>query len=313
MRRLLSAVCGAAMLFVPAFVTAQPARDAKLLLTVVDQTGAIIPNAVVTAVRIDDPAKTVLGPVKTTDKGMATLTDLQPGVYLIEVEFPGFEKRTLKDVRLRSGENKQVAILTIQGLQDSVTVARDKQVAAADPKTTFETKLTREQIEALSDDPDDMRRQIMEMGGPDAVLRIDSFVGGQLPPKSQIKSIHIARDQFAAESHFAGAHFIDIITQPGMGPIRGGTNFRLRDSALNARNPMTPTKGAEQTRRLRLQPRWIAAQGAHVVQPLGQRHRLVRHPQPLRIDGQTASPGPRTSTCSGSATTSSPTAVSITR
>jgi len=236
------------LLLVPAFVTAQPARDAKLLLTVIDQSGAIIPNAIVTAVRMDDPAKTVLGPVKTTDKGLATLTDLQPGVYLIEAEFPGFDKRTMKDVRLRSGENKQVAILAIQGLQDSVTVARDKQIAATDPKSTFETKLSREQIEALSDDPDDMRRQIMEMGGPDAVLRIDSFVGGQLPPKSQIKSIHIARDQFAAESHFAGAHFIDIITQPGMGPIRGGTNFRLRDSALNARNPMTATKGAEQTR-----------------------------------------------------------------
>jgi len=248
MRRLLSAVCGVILLLVPAFVTAQPARDAKLLLTVIDQSGAIIPNAIVTAVRMDDPAKTVLGPVKTTDKGLATLTDLQPGVYLIEAEFPGFDKRTMKDVRLRSGENKQVAILVIQGLQDSVTVARDKQIAATDPKSTFETKLSREQIEALSDDPDDMRRQIMEMGGPDAVLRIDSFVGGQLPPKSQIKSIHIARDQFAAESHFAGAHFIDIITQPGMGPIRGGTNFRLRDSALNARNPMTATKGAEQTR-----------------------------------------------------------------
>jgi hypothetical protein len=80
------------------------------------------------------------------------------------------------------------------------------------------------------------------------VLRIDSFVGGQLPPKSQIKSIHIARDQFAAESHFAGAHFIDVITQAGVGPIRGGTNFRLRDDALNARNPMTATKGAEQSR-----------------------------------------------------------------
>ena len=248
MRRLLSAIVCAALLLVPAVLAAQPARDAKLLLTVVDQTGAIIPNAQVTAVRIDDPAKNVIGPVKTTDKGQATLIDLQPGVYLIEVEFPGFEKRTLKDIRLRSGENKQVAILTIQGLQDSVTVARDKQVTAADPKSTFGTALTREQIEALSDDPDEMRKQIMDMGGPDAVLRIDSFVGGQLPPKAQIKSIHIARDQFAAESHYAGAHFIDIITQPGLGPLRGGTNFRLRDSALNARNPMTASKGPEQTR-----------------------------------------------------------------
>jgi hypothetical protein len=247
MRRVLSIACCTLALLLPTFAFAQAARDARLTLTVIDQTGAIIPNAVVTAVRTGDPAKAVLGPVKTTDKGVATLTDLQPGAYMIEAEFPGFEKRTLNDIRLKPGDNKHVAILVVQGVQDSVTVQRDRQVTAADPKSTFGTTLSREQIEALSDDPDDMRRQIMDMA-PDAVLRIDSFVGGQLPPKAQIKSIHIARDQFAAESHYAGAHFIDIITQPGVGPLRGGTNLRFRDSALNARNPLTASKGPEQTR-----------------------------------------------------------------
>jgi hypothetical protein len=245
MTRVFSAFCCALLLLVLPSAAAAQARDARLLLTVLDQTGAIIPNAVVTAVRLDDAKKTVIGPVKTSDKGVATLTDLLPGMYAVEAEFPGFEKRMMPSVRLRAGENKQVAILAIQGLQDSVTVERDKQVSAADPKTTFGTALTREQIEALSDDPDEMRRQIMDMA-PDAVLRIDSFVGGQLPPKAQIKSIHIARDQFAAESHYAGAHFIDIITQPGIGPMRYGTRLNFRDSALNARNPLTPTKGNEQ-------------------------------------------------------------------
>ena len=230
--------------------TAAPARAqtraARLLLTVVDQTGAVIPNATVTVAPANEPTK-VIGPVKANDAGLATLEGLAPGVYEIRAEFPAFEPRVMKDIRLRAGDNKQVAILTIQNLEDEVTVARDKQAAAADPKSTFGTALTREQIEALSDDPDEMRRQIMDMA-PDAVLRIDSFEGGQLPPKAQIKSIHITRDQFAAESHYAGAHFIDIITQPGMGPIRGGTNFRFRDRALNASNPMTNFKGPEQSR-----------------------------------------------------------------
>ena len=246
MKRVWIALCCAVLLgWSPA--GAQGARDARLVLTVVDQSGSILPNAVVTAVRVDDPAKAVIGPVKTTDKGAATLTSLVPGVYTIEVEFPGFEKRIMKEIRLRAGENKHVAILTIQGLIDSITVGRDKQAAAADPKSTFGTTLTREQIEALSDDPDEMKRQIMDMA-PDAVLRIDSFEGGQLPPKAQIKSIHITRDQFAAESHYAGAHFIDIITQPGIGPLRFTTRLGFRDSALNARNPLTAVKGPEQSR-----------------------------------------------------------------
>ena len=238
--------CALAVVSSSAVAAAQGARDARLLITVVDQTGAIIPNAVVTAVRVDDPSKAVIGPVKTSDKGLATLEKLTAAVYTIEVEFPGFEKRIMKDLRLRAGDNKQVAILVIQGLQDAITVERDKQAAAADPKSTFGTALTREQIEALSDDPDEMRRQIMDMA-PDAVLRIDSFEGGQLPPKAQIKSIHITRDQFAAESHFAGAHFIDIITQPGVGPVRVNTRLGMRDSALNARNPLTPEKGLERS------------------------------------------------------------------
>jgi hypothetical protein len=246
MKRLLIAVWLLVSVVVPAAAQAQAAREAKLLLTVVDQSGAVIPNATVTATRIEDPAKAVIGPVKSNEKGLATLEGLTPGTYVIQAEFPGFEPRVMKDVRLRTGDNRQVAILTIQSLQDEVTVGRDKQVAAADPKSTFGTALTREQIEALSDDPDEMRRQIMDMA-PDAILRIDSFEGGQLPPKAQIKSIHIARDQFAAESHYAGAHFIDIITQPGMGPIRGGTNFRFRDRSLNASNPQTNFKGPEQS------------------------------------------------------------------
>ena len=247
MTRVFSALCCAlAIVSSPAVAAAQAARDARLLITVVDQTGAIIPNATVTAVRVDDPSKAVIGPVKSNDKGLATLEKLATAVYTIEVEFPGFEKRIMKDLRLRAGDNRQVAILVIQGLQDSITVERDKQAAAADPKSTFGTALTREQIEALSDDPDEMRRQIMDMA-PDAVLRIDSFEGGQLPPKAQIKSIHITRDQFAAESHYAGAHFIDIITQPGVGPVRVNTRLGLRDSALNARNPLTPEKGLERS------------------------------------------------------------------
>src|SRR5262249_18572305 len=77
------------------------------------------------------------------------------------------------------------------------------------------------------------------------ILRVDSFEGAQLPPKSQIKSIHITRDAFAAENHFAGGLFIDIITQPGIGALRGGGFMRLRDGALSARNPFATRKGPE--------------------------------------------------------------------
>ncbi len=55
-------------------------------------------------------------------------------------------------------------------------------------------------------------------------------------------------DQYAAQNHggVAGMMFIDIMTQPGNGPLRGSADFTFRDDGLNARNPFTPVKGVEQ-------------------------------------------------------------------
>jgi hypothetical protein len=224
---------------------AQAARG-RLIITVVDTSGAVIPDATVTVVGIDDATKAaVIAPVKSSEKGVATLEALAAGRYSISATFPGFEVGLLKDVRVRGGDNKHLVVLPIRKMETEVTVGRDAQAVAADPRARFGTALTREQIEALSDDPDEMAQQLQDLAGPNAVLRIDSFEGGRLPPKSQIKSIHITRDAFAAENHFAGGLFIDIITQPGVGSLRGGGRIGLRDGSMSARSPLTTTKGPE--------------------------------------------------------------------
>lgn len=218
----------------------------RLIVTVVDTSGAVIPDATVTVAGIDDATKgTEIAPVKTSDKGLATFESIPQGRYSVSGVFPGFEVGLLKDVRVRNGDSKHLLVLPIKKMETEVTVGRDAQAVAADPRARFGTALTREQIEALSDDPDEMAQQLQDMAGPNSVLRIDSFEGGRLPPKSQIKSIHITRDAFAAENHFAGGLFIDIITQPGVGALRGGGNLRLRDGSMSARSPFTARKGPE--------------------------------------------------------------------
>ena len=250
----MTAVLVAALLLAP---PAQGARDARVTVTVVDQTGAVIPNAKVTVTPAVDPkavpapAAPAAEPATTNDKGVATITGLTPGRFAISADFPGFEPRTLKDIALRAGDNKHVLVLAIQGLQDSVTVSRDAREAASDRRTTFGSAMTREQIEALSDDPDEMSQQLQDIAGGNAVIRVDSFEGSRLPPKSAIKAIHITRDAFAAENHFAGGLFIDIITQPGIGPLRTNMNVRLRDGSMSGRPPAefaeTRAKGPERT------------------------------------------------------------------
>jgi hypothetical protein len=245
MKHLLLALYLAAACAANAF--AQPASPATLRVTVVDPSNAIVVGATVTVTGAEPATRTQSVPIATTaDNGVATLTGLAPGRYTIQAEFPGFETRTLQEVRIRGGENKQVAVLSIAKLEASVTVEQDKQQAAADPRgRSFGTVLTREEIEALSDDPQQLQQQLQDMAGPGAVIRIDGFEGGALPAKAQIRSIRISRDQFAAEFHSAGGVSIEIITQPGIGPIRYFTTFRVRDDALTGKSPFVASRGPE--------------------------------------------------------------------
>ncbi len=225
--------------------SAQP-RDSRLLITVVDQTGGVLPGATVTIAGQDDATKSVLiEPTTASAEGVAMFVGLRPGRYAIKAEFSGFDPRVNPDVRVRAGDNKETIALAIEKLADTVNVARDRQEVAVDRATTFGSALTREQIDALSDDPDVLRQQLAEMAGGPAIIRVDSFEGAPLPPKAQIKSIHITRDGFAAENHNAGAFFIDIVTQPGIGPLRGQVQYGMRPGTLTGNSPFTPIKGPE--------------------------------------------------------------------
>jgi hypothetical protein len=233
------------------FVTpavAQQVRETRMLITVIDQTNAVIPGATVTVQGAEPPTQKAEYPaVQTSTNGLATVGGLTPGRYTARAEFQGFFPGVLKEVRVRQGDNRHIIVLLVENFAETVEVKQDAQAGAADRRSdAFGSVLTREALDALSDDPDEMQRQLMDMAGPGAVMRIDSFEGGRLPPKAQIKSIRVTRDQFAAENHSADQFFIEVITQPGIGPIRTGMRYGLRNSAMSARNAFMPTKGEEQ-------------------------------------------------------------------
>jgi Carboxypeptidase regulatory-like domain len=243
---LVAASASAALIFLCEVASSAQTRESRLLVTVVDQTGGVLPGATVTIAGIDDNTKSTAPPPATaTPQGVATFESLAPGRYEIKGEFPGFDARVNPDVRIRAGDNRQTLALTLQKIADTVTVARDRQEVAVERSTTFGSALTREQIDALSDDPAVLAQQLQEMAGGPAIIRVDSFEGAPLPPKSQIKSIHITRDGFAAENHNAGAFFIDIVTQPGIGPLRGQMQYGARPGTLTGNSPFTPVKGPE--------------------------------------------------------------------
>ena len=226
------------ILLLPAMAYAQAARDARVHVTVVDPTGGVIPTATVTLVGLDAATRDAApAALQTNEKGIATFERVIPGRYSIQAKFDGFDLGLLRDLRINAGESRRVVMLPFSRVEEAVTVGGRQEAAASRGNVAaFGLSLTSEEIEALSDDPSELQRQISELGGSDAIIRVDSFEGQQLPPKAQIKSIHVTRDQFAAETEQPGSTFVDVITQPGMGPLRGSTNFSYRDGNMDGRS-----------------------------------------------------------------------------
>lgn len=213
-------------------------------IVVADQTGAVIVGARVTLTPVV-PAGPSIEAI-TDGRGEAVFTGLQPGRYTASASFDGFEPRAIDGIHLRRGTTRREVRLPIAKVAEDLVVGRDPRERALDPRgDTFSNVLSREQIEALPDDPDDMEEALKQMAGPGARVRVDGFSGGKMPPKGQIRSIRFRRDMYAAENHGGGMVFVDIVTSPGGGPLRGNVDFMFRDDGLNARNAFAPVTGDE--------------------------------------------------------------------
>jgi hypothetical protein len=226
-----------ALLPMAAFAQAQ----STVRVTVRDETEAALIHATVTLTDATGAPRQVL----VDESGVATLTGLVPGTYQITVEAEGFQGFT-GSIAVRRGVNTAIATLTV-AFREQVEVT---EINPADRRDNgFSTTLSRDQIDALSDDPDEMAEQLSQMAGPGAQLFIDGFRGGRLPPKDQIQQIRFNTNSYSAEYHQAGMVRIEVITKPGMGNWRGTMNVGFRDDSMNATNKFASSRGPEQQKR----------------------------------------------------------------
>src|SRR5262245_27162957 len=253
----------------PAAAPAQSRTDATLRITVVDESGGVIVGARVEVMALAGGERVTLD---TGGRGDATFTALTPGRYAIHVEAAGFEPHDTRDLRVRAGDSRRESKLAIAKLAESVNVTRDARERGADPRSdAFATVLGAAEINELPDDPDEMERILKDMAGPGAIMRVNGFRGGKLPPKDQIAQIRFHRNMFAADSHEPGMVSVDIVTRPGLDSWRGSTNLGLRSDVLNARNAFAPIRGDERNARV----------GISLSGPLWRQHTSLS----LSIDG----------------------------
>ena len=97
-------------------------------------------------------------------------------------------------------------------------------------------------LQALSDDPDELQTELEALAGPSAgpsggEIYIDGFTGGQLPPKDAILEVRVNQNPFSAEYDKLGYGRIEITTKPGFSQFHGNLFADGNDSDFNARSP----------------------------------------------------------------------------
>ncbi len=220
-------------------------QTATLRGQVTDESGAVIPRA---KVALSGPS----GAVKSTttdNNGSYSFAGVPPGDYTVRASAPELSQAEPAKVTLLAGSQSLNLTLKVASLSEKVTVEDTSGPAlTTDSSNNASAVVLRgADLEALSDDPDDLAADLSALAGPSAgpnggSIFVDGFSGGQLPPKESIREIRINQNPFSPEYDKLGYGKIEIFTKPGADKLRGTAQWNFANDFWNTRNPYAPTK-----------------------------------------------------------------------
>src|ERR1700712_4755238 len=211
--------------------------------TVQDPDTAIIPGAAVTLLPVTG------APIPVTSGSDGTYRVVAPaGTYTMTVSMPGFATLNKTGVKVIAGQTVTVDAKLIVGEQTQiVNVTSDIATVGVDADSNASSTIIKgKDLDALSDDPDELQSELSALAGPAAgpnggQIYVDGFTGGQLPPKSSIREIRINQNPFSAQYDKLGYGRVEVFTKPGTDKFHG--NFQMNGNAnfLNTSNPFLGT------------------------------------------------------------------------
>jgi hypothetical protein len=137
--------------------TSAQSINGKILGTVTDQNGAVVPNATVNLTSEGTGAKRT---VNADDSGFYVFPELPVGFYTVEISGGSFAPFTRKNVKVDvGGETRVDAPLGAQGVTTTVDVTTDSTLIKSDSSTLSEV-ISRRQIESLPINGRDFRRLV---------------------------------------------------------------------------------------------------------------------------------------------------------
>ena len=214
---------------------------------VTDPSGAVVAGATVTAVSPTGKSATA----QTDHQGIFQIKGLLPGSYGVTVAAKGFAVDQEAEVAVTSGQTQELDVaLQIAVEQQHVEVQEESPAVSVSPENSASTIVLKgKDLDALSDDPDELQSELQALAGPSAgpnggQIYVDGFTGGQLPPKSAIREIRVNQNPFSAEYDKLGYGRIEIFTKPGTDKYHGQFMMNGNSSAFNSLNPfVTETPG----------------------------------------------------------------------
>ena len=214
---------------------------------VTDPSGAVVQGATVIATAPGGKKTTALS----NAQGHYELKNLAPGNYTVTVTAKGFTLDTEPSVAVAGGAAQDFDIaLRIEVEKEQVQVESGGNTVDTSAESNASALIIKgKDLEALSDDPDELQSELEALAGPSAgpnggQIYIDGFTGGQLPPKASIREIRVNQNPFSAEYDKLGYGRVEIFTKPGLDQYHGQIFAMGNDNAFNATNPFATRNGA---------------------------------------------------------------------
>ncbi len=280
--RILERLRGTALTFAVLSVCWAQSFNGRIVGSITDQSGAVISNAIVTAINEDTGAQRTL---RTDDGGLYVAPELPVGYYTVRVESPGLTKVERLHVKVDvGGETRADAALTVQSAQQSVVVSAEAPVLQRDSSALSEVVETR-QVQELPLNGRDFRRLTFLVPGAaprsprgslgsftvngqreksnifllDGIDNNDSFrnqpsfnqggVGGAqatIFPVDALAEFSVQTQGSAEYGRNSGA-VVNAVIKSGTNQVHGTAYEFLRNDKLNARNFFETLPGAQKS------------------------------------------------------------------
>jgi hypothetical protein len=180
----------------------------------------------------------------TNRDGIFEVTGLAPGKYEVKVVADGFGTFDQPVVVITAGQTQKLDVaMKIEVQEQKVEVTDTTTKVDVNPSNNAgQVVISGKDLEALSDDPDELQSELEALAGPSAgpnggQIYIDGFTAGQLPPKASIREIRINQNPFSSEYDKLGYGRIEILTKPGTDQFHGQFFLTGNTAGFNSRNP----------------------------------------------------------------------------